>query len=77
MSLPEWSLAGFSSTKGWPKDSPSLLVLNIPVIKKSVKAMRIIYFAFAESLLGRKRMSELNAVKTASSHEAHCLKSLF
>lgn len=76
MSLPEWSLAGFSSTKGWPKDSPSLLVLNIPVIK-NVKAMRIIYFAFAESLLGRKRMSELNAVKTASSHEAHCLKSLF
>lgn len=76
MSLPGWSLAGFSSTKGWPKDSPSLLVLNIPVIK-NVKAMRIIYFAFAESLLGRKRMSELNAVKTASSHEAHCLKSLF
>lgn len=76
MSLPEWSLAGFSSTKGWPKDSPSLLVLNTPVIK-NVKAMRIIYFAFAESLLGRKRMSELNAVKTASSHEAHCLKSLF
>lgn len=76
MSLPEWSLAGFSSTKGWPKDSPSLLVLNTPVIK-NVKAMRIIYFAFAESLLGRKRMSELSAVKTASSHEAHCLKSLF
>lgn len=76
MSLPGWSLAGFSSTKGWPKDSPSLLVLNIPVIK-NVKAMRIIYFAFAESLLGRKRMSELNAVKTAFSHEAHCLKSLF
>lgn len=76
MSLPGWSLAGFSSTKGWPKDSPSLLVLNTPVIK-NVKAMRIIYFAFAESLLGRKRMSELNAVKTASSHEAHCLKSLF
>lgn len=71
MSLPEWSLAGFSSTKGWPKDSPSLLVLNTPVIK-NVKAMRIIYFA-----LGRKRMSELNAVKTAFSHEAHCLKSLF
>lgn len=46
MSLPEWSLAGFSSTKGWPKDSPSLLVLNTPVIK-NVKAMRIIYFAFA------------------------------
>jgi len=76
VSLPGWSLAGFSSTKGWPKDSPSLLVLNTPVIK-NVKAMRIIYFAFAESLLGRKRMSELNAVKTASSHEAHCLKSLF
>lgn len=76
MSLPGWSLAGFSSTKGWPKDSPSLLVLNIPVIK-NVKAMRIIYFAFAESLLGRKRMSELSAAKIASSHEAHCLKSLF
>lgn len=39
--------------------------------------MRLTSFAFAESLLGRRRMSELSAVKIASSHEAHCLKSLF